>query len=466
MNFQKLKKKIPLIAFALLTFVLIWQNINQSPWREKNILQSDVDIYYTYLPAAFINKDPFFELQDPIKTTKYRIHETPIGRNAVKTSMGVAIMDLPFFLLGHLYANFDDEYKADGYSEPYQLAISFSSVFYTIMGLLFLWLFLKNTFSRLASILTILFIGLGTNLYFYAFYETGLSHPISFFLLSSLLYMVQNWLNRKTVLTSFLIGVVLGLIVLVRPINILFILPIIILFKDQELNWRAYLKNLFLPISYLLVVVLGGIILFLPQFIFWKIQTGNILYYTYGDEGFFWSNPHILEGLFSFRKGWFIYTPLMFFALFGIVRLYKIQKMYFWAITIFLPIFIYVTFSWWCWWYGGGFGARTLVDILPFMALPLASLIEWIISNKRRSLLLLIPFYLVYLNLYQSWQYSRNIIHYDSMTYEGYKTVFLKHYPPDKYWQKLRIPDYENAKKYGVEKVSIPLVIDESNKIE
>lgn len=273
--------------------------------------------------------------------------------------------------------------------------------------------------------------------------------------------MIHYWLKRKRIWSSFLVGVILGLIVLVRPINILFILPIVILFKDQNLSWKAYFKQLFMPFSYIIPVVLGGVLIILPQLIFWKFQTGSILSYSYGEEGFFWLKPHIWDGLFSFRKGWFIYTPLMFFALFGMVRLYKTQRMSFWAIVVFLPPFLYVTFSWWCWWYGGSFGARTLIDILPFMALPLAVLIDWVIERKWRWFILFIPSFFVYVNFFQSWQYERKILHYDSMTREAYGLIFLKEKTSMKFRKSLRKPDYENAVKYGVEKESIPLISDD-----
>jgi hypothetical protein len=460
MTKQKIKEFRSVAVIALMSLILLWQNIEQSPWREKEVIQTDAKVYHIYLPATIINKDPFLELETHDKIKRYGTHTSPIGRNAVKMSMGVAMMNLPFFYGGHLYALSNDNYAVDGYSEPYQLAISLSSVFYMILGLVFLWLVLKRTFSDLTSLLTILFIGVGTNLYYYSIYETGLSHPCTFFLLSVLLYLIHNWLSQKKIWKSILMGAILGLIVLVRPINILFILPLILLFKTQDLKWSVYLKQLFLPFSYVLAIVLGGVLIILPQLIFWKIQTGSLVYYTYGDEGFFWSNPHIWEGLFSFRKGWFIYTPLVLFALFGMVRLYRIQKMYFWAIAFFLPLFLYITFSWWSWWYGGSFGARTLIDILPFMAFPLAALIDWIFQKRWRLIILIIPLYFVYVNLYQSWQYSHKMLHYDSMTFEGYKTIFLKHYTPDEYWGQLRKPDYDNALKYGIEKVSLPILND------
>src|SRR5690554_867958 len=129
---RKIKVFSSAAVFVLISLILLWQNIEKSQWKEQNIIRSDVAIYYTYLPATIINKDPLFEIEDWDVSDTYRTHTSPIGRNAVKMSMGVAIMDLPFFYAGHLYALSSEKYEADGYSVPYHLAISLSSVFYTI----------------------------------------------------------------------------------------------------------------------------------------------------------------------------------------------------------------------------------------------------------------------------------------------------------------------------------------------
>jgi hypothetical protein len=70
---------------------------------------------------------------------------------------------------------------------------------------------------------------------------------------------------------------------------------------------------------------------------------------------------------------------------------------------------------------------------------------------------MVIPLFFIYLNQYQSWQYSKGIIHFDAMTWEGYKTVFLRHYTPEGYWEQLKRPDYENAVRYGEEKTVSPV---------
>jgi hypothetical protein len=451
-----IKKYLPLFVFVLASSFILWQNVSHSNWRENRVFYSDPAIYYSYLPATFIDDNTLFDSIEG-RNYKYSVHKSPIGRNAVKMSMGVAILEAPFFMVGHVYAQLDPEYEADGYAIPYHLAISVSSAIYTILGLLFLWFFLKRKFSVRTTIVTLLLIAFATNIYHYSVYLTGMAHTPTFFLLSALLLLTDDWVGNRKIWRSLLIGAVLGLIVLIRPINLLFCIPFLFFLKDSGQNWSAHLKKIFLPVSHIVWIMLGGFLILLPQLLFWKIQTGSFLYYSYRHEGFFWLNLHIWDGLFSIRKGWFIYTPLMFLTMFGLIQVYKTRKEYFWGTVVFLIPFLYVTFSWWCWWYGGSFGARTLIDILPFMAIPLAGLIEWIFKKRLRTLLMVIPLFFIYLNQYQSWQYSKGIIHFDAMTWEGYKTVFLRHYTPEGYWEQLKRPDYENAVRYGEEKTVSPV---------
>lgn len=445
------KQHIFLFIYLLFTIPLLILSYKVSKDKSLDVFHYDIQIYYSYLPATFIEKDPLFERTAEYDSiSKYWVEKTPIGRNVPKTSMGVAMLETPFFGLGHLYAKMQTNVVANGFTKPYQIAISFSSTIYAILGAWFLFLFLARRFNRGVSFISVMLLLYGTNLFFYSVFEIGMSHPYTFFLLSALLLSLDNWFIKKNIWTSLTIGVLLGFIVLVRPINILFILPLLMLFKPNDTNWILYLKSIIQPFKYLLFLVLGGLIVWLPQFLFWKIQANSLLYFSYTGERFFWSKPHVIDGLFSFRKGWFIYTPMMFFALLGLYRLFFTKRMYFWTLSIFLPLFLYVTFSWWCWWYGGGFSARTLVDILPFMAIPLASLLEWIVSHTKRVYLLIFPLFFIYLNVFQSWQYYMHFLHYDSMTWASYKSIFLKRYTPEGYWEKLKEPDYDKARETGM----------------
>ena len=65
------------------------------------------------------------------------------------------------------------------------------------------------------------------------------------------------------------------------------------------------------------------VLVWVPQMIYWKEMTGRWLYFSYGsDERFFFGDPAIIKGLFSYRKGLFIYTPLLLFAFAGVISLW------------------------------------------------------------------------------------------------------------------------------------------------
>jgi hypothetical protein len=104
---------------------------------------------------------------------------------------------------------------------------------------------------------------------------------------------------------------------------------------------------------------------------YWKYITGELFFNSYVGEQFYFNNSHVLKGLFGFRKGWLIYTPIMLFSILGIYFLRNQLKHFFASISITLFIYIFVIFSWWCWWYGGSFGQRAMIDIYPLLAIPL-----------------------------------------------------------------------------------------------
>src|SRR5690606_2290405 len=96
--------------------------------------------------------------------------------------------------------------------------------------------------------------------------------------------------------------------------------------------------------------------------------------------------------------------------------------------ALYLPVIVIAVFSWSEWWYGGGFGARPLIESLPVLALPLAWASQQI---QRRSFWLWLPFCIVIalgvrLNMFQQHQYHIGMLHYEHMNKERYWEIFLK----------------------------------------
>jgi hypothetical protein len=213
------------------------------------------------------------------------------------------------------------------------------------------------------------------------------------------------------------------------------------------MRFSFYLKH-FLQV---IILLFFAIIVWVPQMIYWKMQVGSYLYFSYAGESFFWNNPHIFEILFGFRKGLFIYTPLIILSYLGIIFCFKQLKLWRLTLITFIPLNIYIMSCWWCWWYGGSFGQRPMIDSFPLLAIPMAELINTILNKSKWFIapLALIFSFFIYLNIFQSFQYEKGLIHYDSMSKEAYFKIFLEKDAKAEfdYWNLLIPTDSENALK-------------------
>jgi hypothetical protein len=111
-------------------------------------------------------------------------------------------------------------------------------------------------------------------------------------------------------------------------------------------------------------------------------------------------------------------------------------------------IFLYLTFSWWCWWYSAGFGLRAMIDSYAMLAFPLTALTAWVLQKKpvTRFLYVFLIGIFISLNVFQSYQYYTGAIHWGSMTREAYWDSFLRKDPSVRLKSLLKHPDYELAK--------------------
>ncbi|MEN8202388.1 MAG: hypothetical protein ABFS28_07320 [Bacteroidota bacterium] len=441
-----------IIFAAMLATMGSYHNWTRSKPGERGVIKWDVISYYGYLPATFIYGDVklgFIADKDFANNGKFMYYRLENGNRLIQTSMGLSILYSPFFFTAHALAPLFGQ-ASDGYSSIYQLFLALSSLFYVIIGLFFLKRILLRYFSKGATAISLLLVGLGTNLFFYTVHEGPMSHAYNFALITIFFYLIIRWYERPALKTAIWLGLTYGMIVLVRPSNI--IAGVLFLFWGVS-GWtscRERIRFLTAHVSSILVMVFFFILPWIPQFIYWKAITGSFIYNSYGPSGssFFLDSPHIREILFSYRKGWFVYTPVMLLATMGLAFLKGKLKQGSPGILIYLVLQVYLLSSWWSWWNGGSFGLRSFVDIYGVMALPLAALIEHLLKRGRTVALLagaLLTF-LIYVNQYQTFQYTRGVIHYTGMTKEAYWLNFLKLKPSGAFWQMLSIPDSELAR--------------------
>jgi hypothetical protein len=438
-----MKRRISLILWIVVALVAVKLTLNLHPWNRKAIVDHDVVFYYGYLPATFIYHDWSFKFADN-PSFSGKVWSLPLadGNRVQKMTMGLAFLYAPFFFMAHAYTLLTGG-VADGYSVTYQGALVWAGLFYYILGLFLVRKILSRWFEDWVVACVIVILGLGTNLFNYATWDGAMSHGYSFCLFAGTLLVFQKWITGTNWWLTILLGLCAGLIVLIRPTNILFVIFLALLFWFQEIPFSEKLRFL-RALRWKWVLLVGsGLLVWLPQLAYWKMNTGHWFFYSYIGEPFFFSRPQILNGLFSYRKGWLVYTPVMIFSLVGICLLRNRVKTFFWPVLITIGLAIYVIYSWWCWWYGGSFGSRAMIEFYVVLSIPLAAFIHTVFQKKRnwllKSLTSVILVFLVWLNLFQTTQYRGQVIHFDSMSKKAYWSVFLKNKKPENY-QELLIP--------------------------
>jgi hypothetical protein len=361
-----MKRNFPLSKTACLIIMCLFvlTQLVDSPWsRNDGVVKSDIRGYYAYLPALFIHNDlklddvTVYEGEGPLKIW---FNTSENGIRYIKYPMGTAILYAPFFGLAHVYAGVTSEAQ-DGFSTPYMFALSMSALFYLLLALVFLRKILRIYFSETVTALTIVVVFIGTNAGNYFTFDAGFSHSYSFSVITFFIYGVIKWTETMRYKYVLWVGISAGLMTLIRPIDIVFILFIPLLFvrswDDFKERWRLFYRQR----TQLLVMLLVATVCVMPQLIYFKYISGEWLFYSYSDESFFFTNPKVLEAMFSFRNGWLIYSPLMVFALVGFIFIRKRNAGLFLPLIVVTAIYVFIISSWWCWWYVG-FGNRALRD--------------------------------------------------------------------------------------------------------
>ncbi|CAN5836894.1 hypothetical protein BH11BAC7_BH11BAC7_05110 [soil metagenome] len=429
---NRIKTLLVKLTIPLIVLLCTWHSANIHWGKQWNcIITSDGKGYYSYLPAVFIYHDLNFGFYDTIENKYYDEHLKSDYRagNGEKTTIdkyfcGVSILQLPFFLGGHAAAKISGA-EMDGYSRPYAIALNIGTIFWLMIGLIYLRkLLISFGADRVKASLVLLTFVFGTNLFFYTIGEPAMSHVYSFALVSIFLVYSKKWidtLKNKYLLLTFLL---LGLITVVRPVNLLIVLWIPFAAGSFQATLSA-LKALFSKPTFLLLAIFLFLLPVSFQLIIYKLSIGSFFVDAYGAERFYFNKPEIINFLFSYKKGLFVYTPLIFLSLFGLIPLWKQNR--FRAIWIFCSLFfiVYVLSCWWMWYYGGSFGMRAMIEFFPVFALLYYFLIDGIKIKSIRIGIIILSFIFVLLCQFQTMQYRYEIIHWSEMTKDSYWHAFL-----------------------------------------
>ena len=441
------KQSHSLLAFWICAILLISANVLYPRYKQINAEATigwDVSGYYAYLPAVFIYGDLKKAAFLDEMRVKYGFTPSPMqgfvhtnGNFVFKYSSGQALQFLPWFLLGHIGANLSD-YPADGFSFPYQMSITFGSLLVALIGLWFCRKVLLKYFSERTTAITLICIAIGTNYLNYATIDGAMTHNWLFTCITLIMWNTILFYENPNTLRAAAIGFLCGFAILTRPTEII-IAMIPLLWGIYNLqSFRQRLRFILLHIkSYGLALGIGALMVSL-QFCYWKYVGNEWLIYSYQDQGFDWLHPNIVDVVFSYKCGWFIYSPMMIFAVVGLVFLFKNHRNISIPVIAYLLLSLFVTSAWSVWWYGGALGARGLVQYYALWAFPLAAFIQ-AAFHKKWLAVLLTPILLgfIYLNIWWTKEaHGGHAFYSEQMTGQFFlKAVGRTTYNPE--WMKL-----------------------------
>ena len=388
-------KRLRSILFrAAFLAVLVW-GINLALNSKRNTIFTDAEGYHMYLPAWFIHKN-FKDLS--IRSKKvFRIQEET-GNYYTKFSMGVAMAEAPMFLLTDMIQRKIYRHDWQGSEMCYSRSIGVSGWLAFLTGMFFLIRWLSRSHGKLEVWIGAISIALGTNLWYYATREPGMSHIYSFMLFSIAAFLMDGCYraNKITWAKALIIGFIGAWMILIRPTNAIFLLFLLLYSPAQVFKINERISFLLKHWSRLIPFLVFAALLWAAQIYQWSIMRGDQGIYSYTNEGFiYWANPKILRVLLDVQNGLLIYSPVIWISLYGLLRYFNEKAA---TSRLILGVFFVMTWifaSWWAWWFGGAYGHRCYVEFYVILAIPLVWVVEQV--NRSKSILSQVLFYSILL---------------------------------------------------------------------
>ena len=431
-----MKNILSFILIASLTAYFCYRKIETTSSIERGnygVIDWDNFGYYMYLPAIFIYDD--LKLVDNVwvkevqkkyslSSNYYQAHRIENRNHIIQYTAGMAFFYSPAFLVGHQVAKLTS-HPADGFSKPYQFAVLLQSYLMVFLGLFFLRKLALSYFNDKLATIVILLVCVGTNFLQIVPANISSPHVYLFGVYAALLYLIQLWHKKPLLKYSLFIGILAALMILSRPNELLFLLvPVLWLggqFKTYQQKALFFWNNKKHVFAAGIPLALFGMV----QPLYWHYTTGEWIFDSYTNEDFKLLSPYLTEYLFSYKKGWLLYTPIMVFGLIGLFITIKKNRSIGIPILLFMVLNIWVLSSWDCWWYADSFSQRSIVQSYPLFIISFGYLLQEV---KRTSVIIRGIVYalislMVVVNVFQVWQFENGIIHSQRMTKEYYWSI-------------------------------------------
>ncbi|MGB1249636.1 MAG: hypothetical protein ACPG8W_03320 [Candidatus Promineifilaceae bacterium] len=411
------------LGIALLAMLLL----------DRPLIRGDGVAYLAWVDSFLLDADIQFDNQlDRLRpVNSYQLQWNDSTQRLVNIfPFGVALLQLPFYAIGHLFAvngwwnaNPDYFHLNQGIWQPYSLWLMIGA---NVMGLATVglsWQLARRLTSAVNATLATLAVFFGTPLLYYLTVSPLNSHNAGAFAFTLFLWLLiaknPTTNNRQqTAVYALLLGVTAGLMVLSRWQLLLVAAPAWPIFLWPA-DWRP--KTLRKP----LWATVAAAITCLPLPISWNIMFGEPFVIPYdvvnGSSGAFLTLPRNAIGVLLQTVA---HSPVIVVALLGLVALWQTRRRLALYAIVVIALQLYVNGGVLDWWAGETYGMRRMSELFPLYVLLIAALLQW--ATNRSALALYILRFALYALIAYAIFYLLIFVNYTWTNSDG---VFINHVP-------------------------------------
>ena len=382
---QRRFERVLLIIF-LFTLPLL------NPW-----VRGDGVGYYAYVRAPLIehNLDFTHDYQSANESFREaRCDENGQPKAAFRTrtghldnhfAVGPAMLWSPFLLVAHgdvlLARALGSKVPADGFSAPYRYAMAFATALYGFLALLLSFRLARKYVRPVWSFIATLAIWWASSLSVYMYFNPSWSHAHSAFVVALFLWYWDATREGRNLAQWLLLGAIAGLMLDVYYANLMVVSVLAVEAVGQYRyilgSGRSSSPSFLELLTRHLLFGLMVIVVMIPTFVSrWIVYGGPFETGYLSIRDFLWRSPVFFSVLFSSNHGLLSWTPLLGFAILGLLllvfRLPKVGIPFFTALVAF-----YLFISLYPDWAGiSSYGNRFFVSLTALFILGLSVFLE------------------------------------------------------------------------------------------
>ena len=300
-------------------------------------------------------------------------------------SVGPAILWSPFLLLAHggvlIARSFGSPIPADGFSAPYRIAMAFATALYGFLGLLLSFRLARKYVDDRWALLATIALWWASSLPVYMYFNPSWSHAHSVFAAALFLFYWHETRDHRTLCQWLILGAIGGVTLDVYYANLmLFAMLPLEAVHEYRLAFRGAAPTA--PrVPQLLArhaaFAAAVFLCVLPTFISKLVVYGSPFESGYVHvRDWCWLSPYFLSVLFSSNHGLFSWTPLLLFALVGLIAFWRSVPRVGAAFLLIFVAFYYFIAAYPDWAGISSYGNRFFLSLAPLFVVGLAFLLD------------------------------------------------------------------------------------------